>query len=773
MRGRGALAYGIVALTSLWLTRPFWMPGGYVVGFDTFSYSGPNLLVTEEAVRAGRLPVLNDLIFGGVPHLGNPQTGVLYPAHLLTLVFDTNRAMGLIVTAHVVLLGVGLVALARRLRLHDLGATVAGVVGVAAGASLTKTVQFEQIMVLAWAPLLLASVHAVLTSSRPWRAAAALAATTAAMLLAGHPQLVYELALLAAASTLAFAIGGERWRRLPIVAAGVGAGALIALPQLVSTLHATADSAISGGRPLDELGTPALALLPSHTARAMLGTIRDQDPAAFAGGFESIGFVGVTVAVLAVVGITAALMRPSTRAATIVFVGFGVLALCWSFGPRTFVFRVAYELAPGFDLARASARWVVVVVLLVAMFAGVGADAVSRGATRAHCAAASGGVLLVAAAIAVGPLVTADRASAVIWAVTAVVVVAVLTAGALLASAGRPQVRTATVAVVVLVAGIELVLMSLHSIPQALRTDAAFTSHRSATTTWLAAQDEGSTLALTDDGAPIAYQVPGMRPNTNVIAGVPSIDGYDGGVQVTTRWTEALRRFTPEPPVELPLRNSVQLPVDPVALARLGVRFVLLDIDRPADVFVPDWEGPRVSDAEFAVYENPAWIGDAVAWPRSMVVDGAPADALREDPLGTASAAIVGGPNAVISCANACAPTGLRLERRSPEHLVVDADLDRESIVAVARQALPGWRVEVDGAPADEVVVDGLFLGVRVPAGDHVVEWRYHSPWLGPTLLVSVLAVAAVIAFVTFDTVRSRADSSSDGHDRPIDTPEA
>ena len=27
-----------------------------------------------------------------------------------------------------------------------------------------------------------------------------------------------------------------------------------------------------------------------------------------------------------------------------------------------------------------------------------------------------------------------------------------------------------------------------------------------------------------------------MRPNANVLAGVASIDGYDGGVQITERW---------------------------------------------------------------------------------------------------------------------------------------------------------------------------------------------------------------------------------------------
>jgi hypothetical protein len=261
-----------------------------------------------------------------------------------------------------------------------------------------------------------------------------------------------------------------------------------------------------------------------------------------------------------------------------------------------------------------------------------------------------------------------------------------------------------------------------------------------------------------------------MRPNTNVVAGVPSPDGYDGGVQITERWAEALRRFTPDPPVELPLRNSLQIPVEPEAMARLGVRFVLLDLARPADQFIPGWIGPTVTDERFAVYENPAWSGDAVAWPSARLVDGSAADLLREDPDGTRDVALVDDPGAVLTCDGAdCAPTGLDVEFRTPEHAVVETSLDRPAVVSLARQAIDGWSVEVDGRPADLVVVDGLFLGVAVPEGEHTIEWRYHQPLFGPTMLISLLAVAATIGLVVLGTLARRADSSSERLDPSIE----
>ncbi len=751
--------YGIVAVVGLLLSRSFWVPGRYVVGFDTYAYSGPNLEVTERALRQWRLPILNDLIFGGVPHLGNPSAAALYPPQLLTMVINTNRAMGLIVTAHVVLLGVGMLVLARRLGLSAIGATAAGIIAMAAGSTLTKTVQFEQILVLAWIPILLVAVHAVITSDRPWRAVAAMAASTAAILLAGHPQLVYQAAVLAAAATIGFAIDGRRWRRLGHVAIGGALGVVIALPQLVAVLYATADSAITGGRDLDALRSPALSLPREYLARAVLGTVQNRDPAAFASGFESIVFVGVAVMVLVVVGAITLLRARSTRSWAIAFGAVALLALTWATGPDSLLFRIAFEVVPGFDLARASARWLVIVVLVAALFAGAGADTVWSGARRIHLAGAGAATAVIIVLLAAGWLLTADRRSAAIWAVTAAVALVLLAANSLAPRA----VRVAAIALLTL-AALELGVMSLHSIPQQLRADTSFTSLSTATTEFLVESDAGSTVALTDDGRGADYQVPGLRPNANVLHGIPSIDGYDGGVQITERWADALRRFQPDPPTELPLRNSLTLPIEPGPLGRLGVRYILLDLARPAADFIPGWSGPVASDDLFTVWENPDWLGDAVAW-SSAVVSEDPAAQLRNDLDGLAQTALVADASWALDCVIDCAPAGLEVRRPRPEHIEVSVDLDRPTVVNVTQQALPGWTLTIDGVDADVVEVDGIFLGALVPAGEHEIVFTYRSPWLGATVVLSLLALAATIALVVADTVQFRRRTQAAGGD--------
>jgi hypothetical protein len=195
-----------------------------------------------------------------------------------------------------------------------------------------------------------------------------------------------------------------------------------------------------------------------------------------------------------------------------------------------------------------------------------------------------------------------------------------------------------------------------------------------------------------------------------------------------------------------------------------------LDNKRPPDVFIPGWEGPLASDANWDVWENPAWLGDAVAWPAAIASDD-PAELLRETPRVAALAAIVENADDAFECSGTpteCRPVGIATGRPRPEQIDLTVDADRQTVVSVAQQALPGWNVEVDGESAEVVVVDGLFLGVQVPEGRHDIRFTYSSPWLTVTLLISLLAVAATIGLVIVDMVmhRRRITQAAGGGDR-------
>ena len=76
------------------------------------------------------------------------------------------------------------------------------------------------------------------------------------------------------------------------------------------------------------------------------------------------------------------------------------------------------------------------------------------------------------------------------------------------------------------------------------------------------------------------------------------------------------------------------------------------------------------------------------------------------------------------------------------------------------QQAARGWRVTVDGVPAEPLLIDGVFRGVNVPRGHHEVVWRYRPPWFltGCAMTVVTLLAMQLSLFVK----RSRSTSSKE-----------
>lgn len=62
----------------------------------------------------------------------------------------------------------------------------------------------------------------------------------------------------------------------------------------------------------------------------------------------------------------------------------------------------------------------------------------------------------------------------------------------------------------------------------------------------------------------------------------------------------------------------------------------------------------------------------------------------------------------------------------SPEHVVVTLRTPVRGILVLADSFSPDWRAEVDEVPVSILRVNGLFRGVEVSEGDHVVEFRYR-----------------------------------------------
>jgi hypothetical protein len=90
-----------------------------------------------------------------------------------------------------------------------------------------------------------------------------------------------------------------------------------------------------------------------------------------------------------------------------------------------------------------------------------------------------------------------------------------------------------------------------------------------------------------------------------------------------------------------------------------------------------------------------------------------------------------------------------------PEKIVIDSQARSEHLLVLEDRMADGWRVTVDGNPAEALTANYLFRGVIVPAGHHSVEWTYHAPGLAAGVGVSIGTVVILIGLLAWPARRS------------------
>jgi hypothetical protein len=77
--------------------------------------------------------------------------------------------------------------------------------------------------------------------------------------------------------------------------------------------------------------------------------------------------------------------------------------------------------------------------------------------------------------------------------------------------------------------------------------------------------------------------------------------------------------------------------------------------------------------------------------------------------------------------------------------VVVETDAPGPSLLRLADLAFPGWEVTVDGRTAKSLTADFLCRAVALPAGRHTVVWQFRDPALRTGLVLSGLALVAIL----------------------------
>jgi hypothetical protein len=725
---------------------PFLRRSRLVASFDHFTYGAPSDAVTFDALRHFRLAQWNPSIFGGVPQLANSQAGQFNPLKLPFIWLTPWRAVMLITALHLLVLAVGMVVLAHRLRLRCPAGFVAAAAVVGSGMVAVKSMQYPQLTVIAGVPWLLAAIDLALDRpARPRRAVAWLALATAFLCVSGHPQMTFLAIALAGAWTLSRVLWHSTWRHLGLVAGGALLGGALAAAQLLPSL-ALLDGAAQHG---DFARDPAYVLDPARLASMLFSDIGAARPWTTAGAGDAAAYVGVVATVLALIGIVDTLRRRRARAATVVLLVTAAISVSFAEGDRSPLFRVARDVVPLFDQARVPARWTVLVTFIAAVLAAMGTDAVMARRFDRRTVVAVIAVIAVVLLLVAADVLARPRSGAVLsWVVLTLVALGAL---AFLARAtGRGRVLGVVIVVVLVV--VELGTMASKSPARSNTVPATYAGITGPAVDYLHSHGEGRVIAMTQERTDdVAYLLEGLRPNVNADRDLRSVDGYDGGPQVRTTWLQLVRALTVGPiDPDLTLRAQPGLTGDPERWARYGVRYALVDTSVvPGDQLVPGWRLVVNTSGPLQLYENPAWTGDAFVYRATRRVVREPGRVIRAmsaDQL--EEVALVGPDGPRLECTSDCDRRPAPVARDTPEHLVVHASASTRSLLAVTEQWDRGWSVQVDGHDAPVVQVDGFMLGVELPRGHHTIVFRYHAPGLRAGLVISLFAALAVVVLL-------------------------
>ena len=336
--------------------------------------------MAADAIRAGHFPLWNSYTYAGEPFLGDFQSAELYPPNVIFLFLPLARAMNLSFLLHLLILGWGVGYWTSRRGCHPLAAALAGLVIALSGPVFPRLYagHVSNVCAMAWAPWILLALEAAWRG--PVRRPLLLAAAAVALqILAGQPQFVFYVAIVAGLHAMVQSAvdPAVRWRALPLVAAAYLGGAALAAAQLLPGFAAAAESVRQGA--LDYSFVRMFSFPPENLLTLIApGFFGDLTTHTYWGRgylWEAIPFIGVTGVALGALAALDGGQRRRARCDLVVAALLLVLAL----GDNTPLLRLLYDHAPGFNKFRALAKFDFPMALFGVLALAAGVDALLRG----------------------------------------------------------------------------------------------------------------------------------------------------------------------------------------------------------------------------------------------------------------------------------------------------------------------------------------------------------------------------------------------------------
>jgi hypothetical protein len=545
---------------------------------DTYAYFYPYWAVRNAALMQGHLPLWSPDIFMGVPLLANPQLGTFYPPNWLVVPLSPPDGIRLTVLMHIYWSLLGVYVLARRWQIGLFPALAAAAIFALGGYTGSHVEQVNQLQGLAWMAWLFWLYDRAI--ERPVRFAPLLAIGLALQFLTGHTQTVFisglGLGVYGLVTAVVRATHESPLRRLvravlTLALAGVLTVPLI-LPQMIPTMELTGISNRSGG--LNPNEATAFSLHPFIIGRGLLPSY---DSIVFG---EYVAYGGVIGLGLAIIG----LLIPRggvLSGGRIVWGIVAILGLLLAFGEFNPLYWQLAHL-PGFSFFRVPARWLALFALGSALLAGVGLQSLlesPRGVRLLQWAA----LIVTLGGLAIGSTLAQQSPQDVIgpaaptvntwlgWGLGLVGLIVIIFARRFVRATHESPLQVTATALLL----VELFLAARVLPYNELVLPEAYESQRFAVSQMIAYGqsqtppgrmlsvtdllfDPGDRAALEARYAQFGFSETQVRishiatkmkeviaPNLPLIWGVPSIDGFDGGLLPTRYYTAFSKLILP------------------------------------------------------------------------------------------------------------------------------------------------------------------------------------------------------------------------------------
>lgn len=744
--------------------------GGTTIGQDAATQFYPWYSYLGERLREFGIPSWNPSQFSGAPFASDPQSGWSYlPAMAFFTAFPLSIAVPLFIVFHLALAGYSIYALARLLEVPPLGALAAGSAYMLSGPIFSRSVCCPaQVQVGAWVPLLL--LGGELAMRQP-------------TLRRRIPGIV--LAALAMSQILASWLGQGSYYALMLMGAYLGWRCFVQparpnIPWRERFYDFFSTSIIFGAL---AAGYNAMGLLPRleyNRLSNVAGGSYDGlgNTAAVTGGwqagqtvFEHVtrnsyypGGIAITLAVVAV--ILARGRHLSGFLALVVIAGFLL-----SSNRRTPLHELLFAILPMFEGLHSHwpQRIALVVFPAVALLAGIAIGALPGWLGRWRVLAATA-LLPIAITIAfvIGLRQAGDRLPSIVFLSVGAIAIVLVVAGCQRCQRAwpvLPGLLTALVVADLLAANGEMLAHGdyggFHKIDVssyfAITPGAAFIRDQTGDA---AGRYFGFDPMLrhseTERPALYRFQFPSEDArqlavnNRATVYRIEDVQGYNP-VQLQA-YVDFMHDINGEAQ-EYHDANIYPHGLDSNLLDLLNARYIIVpaeipegrpDLQKAIDLFPVVYRDANVQVLERTTAAPKAWIvheaRTAQAPVARQLVESGEIDPYR--------VALIDRPTELDGPALSIGDDSVQVTESEPEIMRYEVSTSVAGMLVTSEIAYPAWKAYIDGDPVEIATAFGLLRAIEIPAGQHIVEFRFESPnevWGMTLTILSVLTSGALL----------------------------